>query len=75
MRDYQMMENGNIIGTLEEFYVVETNNSDFRTGSNQTSYTYCYNTIICYSINPEGEFLWLKKVPKSANLQRRWRLL
>ncbi len=64
LRDYTLLPNGKVVGSLEQYYVVESNASDPRGVTMQTSYMYFYNTIICFSIDQNGEFDWLQKVPK-----------
>lgn len=56
-------EDGSMIGLLEQYYVNAVTYTDPR-GYSRTTYYYNYNDIIVYKINPEGEFEWVKKIPK-----------
>ena len=64
MRQCEILEDGALVGSIEQFYVVENSQTDPRTGMMQTSYMYYYNDIICFKIDAEGQFEWLKKIPK-----------
>lgn len=70
MREATILEDGSIVGTLEQFYIQVRSYADTRTGQSSSTYYYYYNDIIAYRINPEGEFSWIEKIPKfqvSAN--------
>lgn len=70
MREATIMEDGSIVGTLEQFYIQVRSYADTRTGQSSSTYYYYYNDIIAYRINPQGEFSWIEKIPKfqvSAN--------
>ena len=70
MRDATILEDGSIVGAMEQYYVQIRTFSDSRSGQSSNTYYYYYNDIIVYKINPSGEFDWVKKVHKyqvSAN--------
>lgn len=67
--DYEMKEihtliDGSIIGVLEQYYMNTVTYTDPR-GYSRTTYYYHYNDVIVYKINSEGEFEWVKKIPKT----------
>lgn len=63
MRDNVTLEDGSIIGLMEQYYVhVVTTYT--QNGGYTSTYYYYYNDIIAYKISYEGEFEWVKKVPK-----------
>ena len=64
MREITILDDGSIIGSMEQFYVQIRSNTDSRTGTVSQSYYYYYNGIIAFKIDPEGEFAWVKKVRK-----------
>lgn len=64
MREATIMEDGSIVGTMEQIYIQVRSFADTRTGQSSSTYYYYYNDIIAYRINPEGEFAWIEKVPK-----------
>tara|TARA_Y100000385_G_scaffold178154_1_gene184177 strand:- start:1189 stop:2769 length:1581 start_codon:yes stop_codon:yes gene_type:complete len=64
MRDVTFLEDGSIIGTMEQYYVQVQSNMDGRTGQSSNVYMYYYNDIIAYKIDTEGEFNWVDKIRK-----------
>ena len=64
MREANILEDGTIVGTMEQYFVRVRSTYDSRTGQSTNIYYYYYNDIIAYKINTEGEFDWFKKVPK-----------
>jgi len=64
MRDATILKDGSIIGTMEQFYVQVSSNTDTRNGTVSQSYYYYYNDIIAFKIDSEGEFAWVTKVRK-----------
>lgn len=65
IRDNITLADGSLIGTIEQYYVVVSTYYNPQTKSYTTTYTYYYNDLIFYRITPEGEFAWMKKVPKT----------
>jgi len=63
MRDVYMLEDGSIVGSLEQHYVMVRSYSDAR-GITTTTLTYYFNDIIAFKIGTSGEFEWLKKIKK-----------
>lgn len=64
MRQTEVLKDGSIVGSLEQYYVVVSTYTDPRTGSSRTTYTYYFNDIIAFKVGPEGGFDWLKKINK-----------
>jgi hypothetical protein len=64
MRQTEVLKDGSIVGSLEQYYVVVTTYTDPKTGATRTTYTYYYNDIIAFKVGVDGGFNWLKKIPK-----------
>lgn len=64
MRNAKILDDGSVIGTMEQNYVQLMSNSDIRTGQTNDTYYYYYNDIIVYKINLEGTFDWVKRINK-----------
>ena len=64
MREATILDDGSIVGTMEQYYIQVRTYSDTRSGQTSSTYYYYYNDIIAYRINPEGEFDWVEKVRK-----------
>ncbi len=64
MREALTMEDGSIVGTLEQYYVQASTYSDSRNGQMSTTYYYYYNDIIAYKIDTTGKFQWIEKIRK-----------
>lgn len=60
LRKLIIHSDGSITSIGEVYYVVSHYNS--KTG--QTTYTYYYEEMILMNINPDGELVWMKKLPK-----------
>lgn len=64
MRQTEVLKDGSIVGSIEQYYVVVTRYTDPRTGATTTTYTYYYNDIIAFRVGVDGGFDWLKKINK-----------
>jgi hypothetical protein len=64
MRQTEVLGDGSIVGSLEQYYVQEVSYNDPRTAMVRTYFNYYYNDIIVFKVNPEGGFSWLKKINK-----------
>ena len=64
MREAQILPDGSIIGTMEQFYIQVSATPTGQTGQMSNVYNYYYNDIIAYKINPDGEFEWVNKINK-----------
>lgn len=64
MREANILDDGTIVGTMEQYFVQIRSSYDSRTGQNTSTYYYYYNDIIVYKIDKNGEFSWFKKIPK-----------
>lgn len=63
VRQAEVLKDGSIVGSMEQYYVVQHTYTDPRTGAIRTTYTYYYNDIIAFKIGQSG-FEWLKKIRK-----------
>jgi hypothetical protein len=64
MRDVTFLDDGSIIGTMEQYYVQVRSNGDGRIDQSSNMYYYYYNDIIAYKIDTTGTFSWVKKIEK-----------
>lgn len=64
MRDITLLEDGSIVGTMEQYYVHVRSYMDTRSGQTSYTYYYYYNDIIIYKIGIEGQFDWIEKIRK-----------
>ena len=67
MRDVIVLNDGSILGTIEQYYVITTMYSDPRTGTTRTNNSYYYNDIIAYKVGINGQFDWLVKINKQQS--------
>lgn len=65
IRENVTLKDGSLVGMIEQFYIVEHTSYNAQTGASTTTYRYYYNDLISYKITPEGEFAWMKKIPKT----------
>jgi len=65
MRQTEVLNDGSIVGSLEQYYVVVNTYTDPKTGATRTTYTYYYNDIIAFKVGTDGGFDWLTKINKS----------
>lgn len=65
IRETITLEDGSVVGMLEQYYVQEIFINDPRTNTYTTNYYYYYNNLIVYKIQPNGTFDWVKNIPKS----------
>lgn len=64
MRQTEVLKDGSVVGSLEQYYVVVYTYTDPKTGASRTTYTYYYNDIIAFKVGVDGGFDWLKKLNK-----------
>ncbi len=64
MRQVEVLDDGGIVGSMEQYYVVVNTYRDPRTGATTTTYTYYYNDIITFKVGPDGGFDWKEKLQK-----------
>ena len=64
MRQSEVMEDGSIVGSLEQYFVQVYTYTDPRTGTFRQTFTYYYNDIVAFKIGVNGGFDWLKKINK-----------
>ena len=65
MRQTEVLSDGSIVGSLEQYYVVVHTYTDPKTGATRTTYTYYYNDIIAFKVAADGGFEWLTKINKT----------
>jgi hypothetical protein len=65
MRQTEVLSDGSIVGSLEQYYVVVRTYTDPKTGATRTTYTYYYNDIIAFKVAADGGFDWLTKINKT----------
>lgn len=63
IHDLKVLQDGSIVGSMEQYYSRTVNTSDGR-GSIRTTTYYYYNDIIAFKINTDGNFDWLQKFSK-----------
>jgi len=64
MRQTEVLKDGSVVGSLEQYYVVVHTYTDPKTGTTRTTYTYYFNDIIAFKVGVDGGFDWLKKINK-----------
>lgn len=65
IRDMYTLDDGSLLGSIEQYYVFERSNYDSRTGLSSTIYYYYYDDIIAFKIGKDASFDWQKKINKS----------
>jgi hypothetical protein len=65
MRQTEVLSDGSIVGSLEQYFVVVRTYTDPKTGTTRTTYTYYYNDIIAFKVGADGGFDWLTKINKT----------
>lgn len=64
VRETNILPDGSIICSLEQFYIVTNSYRDPRTGVISTTYTYFYKDIITFKFDIDGSFIWINKINK-----------
>ena len=64
VRQSEVLKDGSIVGSMEQFYVTTRTYTDPRTGMVSTTYTYYYKDIIAFKVGQSGGFDWLKRIDK-----------
>lgn len=64
MREVVPLEDGSIVGSMEQYYVRVVSHYNAQTGQTTYTYYYYYNDIIAFKVNPSGGFEWLTKINK-----------
>ena len=65
LRDIFVLEDGSIVGSMEQYYVYRRANYDNRTGMSSNVTYYYYDDIIAFKIGKTGTFDWQKRISKS----------
>ena len=65
LRDFYTLEDGSMVGSLEQYYVYQRTNYDSRTMMSTSMYYYYYDHIIAFRISKDGQLIWQKRIPKS----------
>lgn len=63
IRDVRILDDGSVVGSMEQYYVRVVTTTDSR-GVTQTTYYYYYNDIIAFKVGADGGFDWHKKIKK-----------
>lgn len=64
MREVHPLEDGGLVGTMEQYYVRVVTSQNAQTGATTTTYYYYYNDIVAYKVGADGGFEWLTKIDK-----------
>lgn len=64
MREVHPLEDGGLVGTMEQYYVRVVTHYNAQTGTTTYTYYYYYNDIVAYKVGSDGGFEWLAKVNK-----------
>jgi hypothetical protein len=65
IRDIFTLNDGSLVGSIEQYYIFERSSYDSRTGLTSTIYYYYYDDIIAFKIANNKTFEWQKKINKS----------
>lgn len=65
IRDIFTLNDGSLVGSIEQYYIFERSSYDSRTGLTSTIYYYYYDDIIAFKIGNNKTFDWQKKINKS----------
>jgi hypothetical protein len=65
LRDLFVLEDGSIVGSMEQYYVYRRVNYDNRTGMTSNITYYYYDDIIAFKVSPDGNLAWQQRIPKS----------
>lgn len=65
LRDFYTLEDGSMVGSLEQDYVYQRTNYDSRTSISSSVNYYYYDHIIAFRISKDGQLIWQKRIPKS----------
>ncbi len=64
MRQSEILPDGSLIGLMEQYYVQVRSYYDPR-GMSTVNYTYHYNDLIIFKVDPDGDVEWINKIPKN----------
>jgi len=65
LRDLFLLDDGSIVGSMEQYYVYRRVNYDNRTGMSSNVTYYYYDDIIAFKIGKNSNFDWQKRISKS----------
>jgi hypothetical protein len=65
LRDIFVLEDGSLVGSMEQYYAYRRTNFDNRTGISSNVMYYYYDDIIAFKIGKTGTFDWQKRISKS----------
>ncbi len=65
IREIFTLNDGSLVGSIEQYYIFERTSYDSRTGLTSTIYYYYYDDIIAFKIGHDKSFDWQKKINKS----------
>ena len=64
MRDVHVLEDGSVVGSMEQYFIRVVTTRDPRTGAVNYTYYYYFNDVIAFKVGTDGGFDWLSKVQK-----------
>ena len=67
LRNMEVLKDGSIIGSMEQYYVYSRTNYDTRSGSSNTINYYYYDDIVAFKIGSQNKFDWITTIPKSQS--------
>jgi len=65
LRDIFILNDGSVVGSMEQYYVYRRVNYDNRTGMSSNVTYYYYDDIIAFKIGQNGKFDWQNRIKKS----------
>jgi hypothetical protein len=65
LRDIFTLNDGSILGSIEQYYMYRRVSQDFRTGVSSSVNYYYYDDIIAFKINEKSTLNWEKRIKKS----------
>lgn len=65
LRDLFVLEDGSMVGSMEEYYLYRRVNFDNRTGTSSNILYYYYDDIIAFKIGSNGILEWQKRIEKN----------
>ena len=64
MRDVHVLDDGSVVGSMEQYYVRVVTRTDPQTNATTTTYYYYYNDVIAFKVGADGGFDWHNKIRK-----------
>lgn len=64
MRDVHVLDDGSVVGSMEQYYIRVVTRTDPQTNATTTTYYYYYNDVIAFKVGADGGFDWHTKIRK-----------